>query len=83
MNDATVACRQMGFNGVLLHLMYFTTHHSILPSDCLGGFLCHGNESRLLDCPHQKYTSEECHSIGVSCGTYIFICSTYNIIEYC
>lgn len=69
-NDATVACRQLGFSGAteaLLRAVFGQGTGPIL----LDNVLCTGTESRLIDCPAQPIGLHNCAHIedaGVRCA---------------
>ena len=65
MEDAHVACRQMGFQGALRHLVRNIDDDSL---PCLGNIECQGNESHLLNCSHEVISTEDCHGVGIACG---------------
>ena len=64
MEDARVACRQIGFAGILEQLTHFDDNISL---PCLGNLKCLGNESHLLNCSHEIVSTPECYGVGISC----------------
>ena len=54
-NDAAVACRQLGFPGVITHLILSQVVSGTGPIN-LDDVQCLGNEARLLDCSHRLPT---------------------------
>ncbi|KAJ8040728.1 Deleted in malignant brain tumors 1 protein [Holothuria leucospilota] len=69
-NDATVACRQLGYSSVvaIYHSAYFGQGSGRIWMDDLH---CNGYESSLSDCPHNGFGQHNCvhhEDAGVVCG---------------
>lgn len=69
-NEAQVACRQLGYPGVvaLYHNAYFGQGTGRIWMD---GLNCYGSESSLSDCSHNGFGKHDCghyEDAGVTCG---------------
>ena len=73
MNDAIVACRQLGFAGVTSFFSVGNYADAIVPHYIwLDNVECFGTETRLDECGHNGWGSENCgHSEDI-----ILVCST-------
>ena len=71
-DDARVACRQLGYTGVVTTLTSSFRSYSSSQRIWLDDVRCTGRESRLIDCSHNGYGIEDCsHSedVGIYCTT--------------
>ena len=71
-NDARVACRQLGYTGVVTTLNSSFSSRSSSQRTWLDNVRCTGRESKLIDCSHNGYGNENCrHSedVGIYCTT--------------
>ena len=72
LEDATVACRQLGFSKavsvtVKVHFLFFTFFRPFL----LKGVRCRGNEIGLQHCPFEGWSEGSCDEALVTCGKMI------------
>ncbi|KAJ8022472.1 MAM and LDL-receptor class A domain-containing protein 2 [Holothuria leucospilota] len=69
-NDATVACRQLGYPGVVA-VYHFANFGQGTGRIWMDGLHCYGYESSLSDCPHNGFGQHDCshyEDAGVVCG---------------
>ena len=68
LRDATVVCRQLGYNSVASEHTKFGAGFGVIILDDVS---CFGNESQLADCPHPGWGRNDCshkEDVGVVCS---------------